>query len=421
LARAIFVVGSFLLFGAWQQARANVIVLGQSAQKVTYTGLGPDSSGDGTVRVDWGDCTFDGTSTTCIVSGPFTGLGSGGNYNFVLTYSGNGPSPLKGTSLTPGNDLVNFSLSAGSLTFTFNKSDGTSVSYTSVYGLVFTPGQFTCSGNPSSCGPGAVGLTPGATQTGPFSGNIDITPVIQTVISAGSYGGFTFIAPATWIEIYGQFLATTSKVWGGADFQGNNAPTALGGTTVTVGGKSAFVNYVSPNQVNVQVPSDVATGSQPVVVTTVGGSSSPFSRIVNTTQPGLLGPPQFDINNTQYAVALFPDNFYVLPPGLAAGVASRRAKPGDTIILYGIGFGPVTPDNPAGVIDQGTNALTGSLDISIGGKSAHVDYAGLTPGFVGLYQFNVVVPDIPASDTTPLTFTLGGTQGSQTLNLFIGN
>jgi uncharacterized protein (TIGR03437 family) len=95
--------------------------------------------------------------------------------------------------------------------------------------------------------------------------------------------------------------------------------------------------------------------------------------------------------------------------------------PGDTIVLYGIGFGTVTPDDPAGVIVQNDNTLTTSLEVSIGGKSAKVLYDGLAPQLVGVYQFNVVVPDIPASDTTPLVFTLGGAQVAQTLYLFIGN
>jgi uncharacterized protein (TIGR03437 family) len=102
-------------------------------------------------------------------------------------------------------------------------------------------------------------------------------------------------------------------------------------------------------------------------------------------------------------------------------VAAKRAVPGDTIILYGIGFGPVSDGTLGGVIDQGQNNLTNSLNISIGGMASQVKYAGLTPSFVGLYQFNVVVPNIPASDTTPLTFTLNGTPGTQTLSLFIGN
>jgi uncharacterized protein (TIGR03437 family) len=265
-----------------------------------------------------------------------------------------------------------------------------------------------------------VGDTPGATESGPISGTFELAPVIQTIITAGSYGGFTSIAPATWIEIYGQNLAFATADWTGA-FVGNNAPISVGGTTVTVGGESLFIDYVSPGQVNGQVPSDVATGSQPVIVTTAAGSSAAFTIKVNATEPGLLAPPAFIVNGTQYAVALFSDGFYDLPPNLVAEVASRLAVPGDIIMLFGIGFGPVSDGTQAGVIDQGTNQINASLDISIGGVSAVVQYAGLTPGVVGLYQFNVVVPNIPPSDTTPLVFTLGGVPGTQTLNLFIGN
>jgi uncharacterized protein (TIGR03437 family) len=223
------------------------------------------------------------------------------------------------------------------------------------------------------------------------------------------------------MEIYGLNLAFTTGGWGNG-FVGNNAPTTVAGTSVTVGGKPAFVSYVSPGQVNVNVPSDAPLGSQAVVLTTsVGGASNSYSIPVNVTEPGLLAPPQFKFKNKQYAVALFPNNVYVLPPGTFSGVQSQRAVPGDTIVLYGIGFGTVTPDDPAGVIVQNDNTLTTSLEVSIGGKSAKVLYDGLAPQLVGVYQFNVVVPDIPASDTTPLVFTLGGAQVAQTLYLFIGN
>jgi uncharacterized protein (TIGR03437 family) len=63
--------------------------------------------------------------------------------------------------------------------------------------------------------------------------------------------------------------------------------------------------------------------------------------------------------------------------------------------------------------------LTSALNISIGGMSATVSYAGLAPTFVGLYQFNVVIPNIAASDTAPVSFTLNGTAGTQTLALAV--
>ena len=421
LKRAIVTVAFCLLAGAWLPARAAIINLEQSTQNLTLTGLGPNAMGDGVSQITWGDCSFDGTNTNCTLSGKFTGLGPGGTWVYLLTYAGNGPSPI--TAVTnPGSQFFSIKfVGPGSLTHTFNESNGTSITFPNNTGqLIYVPSATSCTGNVTSCDPGSVGQTPGAVITGPVTGTVNPAPIIQTVISASAYGGFTSIAPATWIEVYGQYLATDTREWGGSDFQGNNAPTSLDGTSVTVGGKSAFVYYISANQLNVQVPSDVGTGSQKVVVTTVGGTSNAFSIPVNVTQPGFLAPSQFDIDKTQYAVAQFADGFFDLPPG-TGGVAARRAVPGDTILLYGVGFGSVSDGTLAGVIDQGVNTVNNSLNISIGGMAAQITYAGLTPGFVGLYQFNVVVPNIPANDKTPLTFSLGGTPGTQTLFLFVGN
>ena len=148
--------------------------------------------------------------------------------------------------------------------------------------------------------------------------------------------------------------------------------------------------------------------------------SAPFNINVNAAEPGLLAPPSFAINGKQYAVALFPDGTYVLPAGAIAGVTSRPAKPGETIVLYGVGFGPVTPAIPAGQLVQQANALASSLQMSIGGLPALASYAGLAPSFTGLYQFNVTVP-AAAPGNAPLAFTIGGVSGTQTLFIAVGN
>jgi len=246
-------------------------------------------------------------------------------------------------------------------------------------------------------------------------------PSLNTVISAGAFGGFTSVAPGSWIEIYGSGLASDARSWGSADFSGNNAPTSLDGTKVTIGGKSAFIDYISPSQVNALVTSDTPTGAQQLTVTNSIGTSSTYNVTVNALEPGFLAPASFNIGGTQYAAALFTDGvIYVLPVGAIPGVASRPAKPGDTIILYGVGFGPVTPAIPAGQIVQQANSLASAFQMAIGGVPVTPQYAGLAPNFVGLYQFNIVVPNVPTG-TAPLTFTLGGTPGTQTLNLAIGN
>ena len=242
-------------------------------------------------------------------------------------------------------------------------------------------------------------------------------PAIQTggVVSASAFGQFSSVAPGSWIEIYGTGLAAGVRQWATSDFNGVNAPTGLDGTSVKIGGQSAFVSFISPGQINAQVPSNVPTGAQLVLVTTPLGTSIPSSVAVNAVQPGLDAPSVFNIGGRQYVVALFPDGSYVLPPGVIPGLASRRAHPGDTITLYGIGFGPVTPNIPAGQTVQQNNALSMPLQVSFGGTRATVTYAGLAPDAVGLYQINLTVPNVAASDAVPLTFTLGGVTGTQTL------
>ena len=242
------------------------------------------------------------------------------------------------------------------------------------------------------------------------------------VVSASAFGEFTSISPGSWIEIYGSNLATGTRSWTGSDFDGVNAPTSLDGTSVTIGGQAAFVDFISPGQVNVLVPSNVETGMQPLTVTVGSLTSAAYSVNVNTVQPGLDAPPSFNIGGVQYAVALFADGTYVLPEGAIAGVTSRPAQPGDEIVLYGIGFGPVTPDLAAGELVRQVNTLASSFDISVGGTPfANPPYSGLAPNYTGLYQFNMVVPANAGTGAMPLTFTVDGIAGTQTLYLALGS
>ena len=249
-------------------------------------------------------------------------------------------------------------------------------------------------------------------------------PVIKSsgIVSASGFGQFASVAPGSWIEIYGSNLSATSRSWADADFLGVNAPTSLDSTAVKIGGQSAFIDYVSPSQVNAQVPSNVPLGSQTVTVTTSVGTSPPLPVNVNVIQPGLNAPPSFIIGGKQYVAALFADGFtYVLPTGAIPGVASRRAKVGETIVLYGVGFGPVTPTLPAGQVVLLANSLIAPLQVSFGPVKATVLFAGLVSGSIGLYQFNVIVPNVVPNDAVPLTFTVGAVAGTQTLFIAIQN
>lgn len=247
-------------------------------------------------------------------------------------------------------------------------------------------------------------------------------PAITSAISAGAFGAFTTIAPGSWIEIYGTNFAVGNQEWGGGDFDGGFAPNKIGGVSVTIGGKPAFVQYVSPSQINAQVPSGVGTGPLPLVVTTPTGASPPFMITADAVRPGLLAPASFKVGAAQHVGALFSDNVtFVLPPGAIPGVPARRARPGETITIYGVGFGSVTPNIVPGQIAQQSNTLATPLVVRFGGTQATVNYSGLAPNAVGLYQFNVVVPAVAASDAVPLTFTLGSLAVPQNLVIAVGN
>ena len=247
-------------------------------------------------------------------------------------------------------------------------------------------------------------------------------PVVSGVIGASAFGAFNTVAPGSWIEIYGSNLSGITRPWGSADFDGSSAPTSLSGISVTIGGVPAYVSYISSTQVDAQVPFSVGAGSQPITVANDTGTSSAGTVTINSMTAGLLEPPSFLVSGVQYTGATFTDfTTFVLPTGLISGVTSKPASPGDTIIFFGVGFGAASPDVPAGQIAGQASTITGSFSVTIGGVDAEVSYAGVSPGSVGLYQFNVVVPQIPATDHAPVQFTFNGTNGPQTLSIAIQN
>jgi len=263
------------------------------------------------------------------------------------------------------------------------------------------------------------------TYTLTAAGASGAAPAVTKVVSASGFGGFSAIAPGQWIEITGSNLAGNTRQWAGSDFNGVNAPTALDGTKVTVGGQAAFVSYISPTQVNALVPANVSTGSQQLTVTAGTQTSAAVNVTVNALEPGLLALAQSPwlVGTRQYVVAQGTDLAFILPAGTTIpGYSVRPAKPGETLTIYGIGFGPgIDSSNlpvPVGQIVQVTSSLTNQVQMQVNGTPASLPYAGFAPNFVGTYQFNLVVPAVPDGDL-PLTFTQSGTKGTQTLLLSV--
>jgi uncharacterized protein (TIGR03437 family) len=233
-------------------------------------------------------------------------------------------------------------------------------------------------------------------------------PTISAVVSASGFNSNAGLASGTWLEIYGTNLSTTSRGWATSDFNGSNAPTSLDGVSVTVDGIPAYVDYVSPGQINVQAPDDPNTGAGiQVVVTNSAGQSNGFSMQKNIIAPAVLAPSSFNTQGHQWIVALHSDQSYVGKTGLISGLTFRPAKVGETIVIYGIGFGPVTPNAPAGVIATQATSLQTQPHFRFGQTPATLVYSGLAPNFVGLYQFNVTVPNVGAGDMQ-LNIDVGG-------------
>lgn len=223
-------------------------------------------------------------------------------------------------------------------------------------------------------------------------------PVISSVRSLSDFGGLATFASGSWLEMKGTNLAANTRTWSGEDFQGANAPVSLDGTRVSIGGRPAFVYYISPGQVNVQAPEDDRLGPLPVIATNCAGASAPLMVGKSLLAPGLLAPQSFLVGGRQYLVALHRDgSTFVGNPGLIAGVAFAPGKPGDSLVAYGVGFGGVMPAVPAGeVVSQATSIP--NLSIRVGARVAAITFAGLAPGNIGLYQFNFIVPDIEDGD-----------------------
>jgi uncharacterized protein (TIGR03437 family) len=233
-------------------------------------------------------------------------------------------------------------------------------------------------------------------------------PTISLV--ANAFGESTTIAPNTWVEIKGANLAPPGDVrtWQGSDFLNSQLPTALDGVSVTMGGKSAYVYYISSNQINVLTPPDLPPlGPVQVLVTVTGVASQAFA---SQAQP--ISPSFFVLNGGPYVTAVHSNAMLIGPPSLYPGLTSP-AKPGEAIVLYANGFGQTSQP-----VVRGSESQTGSLPalplVEIGGVAATVQFAGLVSP--GLYQFNVIVPaSAPDGDNAVVATYNGVTTQSGTM------
>jgi uncharacterized protein (TIGR03437 family) len=273
----------------------------------------------------------------------------------------------------------------------------------------------------ANAGPGGQ---PVATPTNVYTTSVTLTPGAAApppTISAVSNGatGQGTIAANTYVAIYGTALSTNSgRTWTAADFTPNNnqtlnLPKSLDGTSVTVGGVPAYVEYVSPTQLNIITPATAQTGNGiPVVVTVNGQASTAFNITMQNLAPSFFAwsPPTADAG--KYLIAQHQDYTNVGKVGLFPGTPANfttPAKPGETILLYGTGFGPASPPIAVGIQTDKVYSLSPLPAGTLGSIAAPVSFAGLIPPLSQVYQVNVQIPLSSPDGDFPLVLNINGT------------
>jgi uncharacterized protein (TIGR03437 family) len=255
----------------------------------------------------------------------------------------------------------------------------------------------------------AVTITAQAQQVQPaLTGNASIGGTLQpntatpSVSSGGVIGIFSAgpnqpLSPGGYATIYGSNLSQGSNIATQVPFG-----VQLGGTSVILGGKQLPLSYTSGGQVNVVVPYDVPINTtQQLVVQNGAAISIPQAVVIAAAQPAILSP-----NGAAYIDVYAAD-------GTALPVNSAVTA-GDVITLYCSGLGAVTPPVTAGspapssTLSKTVNPVTAM----IGQTPAVVQFAGLAPGWVELYQVNVTIPSGLPSGKALLTLSVSGQQSA---------
>lgn len=224
-------------------------------------------------------------------------------------------------------------------------------------------------------------------------------PLIRGIAHGASYSGL--VSPSTWVAIFGDRLvgsSSTARTWREDEIINGQLARSLEGVSVRVNDEPTAIYYVSPGQIVFLAPDLTIAGQVVVEVSTPEGKALGKTSF-GSLSPGLFIGPRRGESLFVAAVHGAPDSsgapIYVGYPDLLPGVLARVPVPGDSIALYGSGFGPTTPPTHAGVTVV-PSALSNSIRVTVAGVEAPVDYAGLVGP--GLVQINIRVPVLPPGD-----------------------
>ena len=267
-------------------------------------------------------------------------------------------------------------------------------------GLITTTGAFQTASNDSV----------GCCYHG-FVAKIAPTP-LPTLLSGTLANGATYLAgglvPGSFAQVKGANLSTTSRLWATSDFTGlgNGLPTNLSGVQVNVNNQPAAVYYISPGQINFQVPAGI-TGTASVQVIVNGVTSNTVTATAATNSPGIFA---YALGGTNYASAVFySDGKIVGDPSYSP--AFRNAIPGDIVELYATGLVP----SPAGTLIS--PASVSGVTVTIGTVTVPASAAVLVA--VGEFQINFTVPQDFASlppGPYPVSISVNGVSSPANIN-----
>jgi len=202
---------------------------------------------------------------------------------------------------------------------------------------------------------------------------------VALAVSNAASGNAAAVAPGSIASVYGVSLATSTAA-------ANSFPISatLGGAAVTINGFSAPIFYSSPTQLNIQVPFEVPTGTASMKVSVNGAVIATTTLAIQASAPGLFTQPQG-------GAAVLNQNGLV-------NSASQPAAAGSVIAAYVTGLGAVNPPVSTGAAAPSghLSTITGQVTATIASLPALVQFAGLAPGFAGLYQVNIQVPSVAA-------------------------
>jgi len=302
---------------------------------------------------------------------------------------------------TPGGVVIDSGISGnasvtnpgnGNITRLINIDGSNQTALTAVNDLLANPGGFYLNLHTRQFGSGAIRAQLGAAPAAPAinAGGI-ISAVQDAQIAAASPGAI--------ISIYGTNLAGATSDAGGVDIPA--LPTGLNGTDVRIGGRLAALFFVSPNQINAQVPYETPVGDAQVFVVRGGDNfSAPATLRVGAVSPGIFV--------TSLGAAVLKNADFSLVS------ATNPAAADEVLSIFGTGLGAVTPAVPSGAFAPSSPiALTAvPPTVTVGGRDATVLGSALAPGFVGLYQVAIRMPQGVPPGNQPVILTIGGVRSN---------